>query len=84
MPDLYELGLLLLVGGFGLVFQLLLTRAFKHASANVIAPFAFTGVIFSSIFDWLIWEHAPSTFFWIGTVVIVVSVSWLAKVRKAK
>ena len=84
MPDLYELGLLLLVGGFGLVFQLLLTRAFKHAPANVIAPFAFTGVIFSSIFDWLIWEHAPSTFFWIGTVVIVVSVSWLAKVRKAK
>ena len=84
MPDLYELGLLLLVGGFGLVFQLLLTRAFKHAPVNVIAPFAFTGVIFSSIFDWLIWEHAPSTFFWIGTVVIVVSVSWLAKVRKAK
>ena len=84
MPDLHELGLLLLVGGFGLVFQLLLTRAFKHAPANVIAPFAFTGVIFSSIFDWLIWEHAPSTFFWIGTVVIVVSVSWLAKVRKAK
>ena len=84
MPDLYELGLLLLVGGFGLVFQLLLTRAFKHAPANVIAPFAFTGVIFSSVFDWLIWDHALSAFFWIGAVVIVISVSLLAKVRKAK
>ncbi len=84
MPDLHELGLLLLVGGFGLVFQLLLTRAFKHAPANVIAPFAFTSVIFSSVFDWLIWDHAPNAFFWIGAVVIVVSVSWLAKVRKAK
>lgn len=82
MPDLQEFGLLLLIGGFGLVFQLLLTRAFKHAPANVITPFAFTGVIFSSIFDWLIWEHAPSLYFWIGATVIVMSVSMLAKMRK--
>ena len=50
IPNLYELGLLLLVGGFGLIFQLLLTRAFRYAPANVITPFAFTGVIFSSVF----------------------------------
>lgn len=81
MPNLYEFGLLLLVGGFGLIFQLLLTRSFKHAPANVIAPFAFTGVIFSSIFDWLIWDHAPTLSFWIGAVVIVASVSLLTKMR---
>lgn len=82
MPNLYEFGLLLLVGGFGLVFQLFLTRSFKHAPANVIAPFAFTGVIFSSIFDWVIWEHTPTFFFWIGAVLIIVSVSLLAKMKK--
>lgn len=84
MPNWHEFGLLLLVGGFGLVFQLLLTRAFKHAPANVITPFAFTGVIFSSVFDWIIWEHAPTVSFWIGAVIIIISVSLLAKVRSKR
>ena len=82
IPNLYELGLLLLVGGFGLIFQLLLTRAFRYAPANVITPFAFTGVIFSSVFDWLFWHHTPNLYFWFGAVVIVGAVSLLAKMKK--
>ena len=82
IPNLYELGLLLLVGGFGLIFQLLLTRAFRYAPANVITPFAFTGVIFSSVFDWLLWHHTPNLYFWFGAVVIVGAVSLLAKMKK--
>ena len=81
IPNLYELGLLLLVGGFGLIFQLLLTRAFRYAPANVITPFAFTGVIFSSVFDWLFWHHTPNLYFWLGAVVIVGAVSLLAKMK---
>lgn len=84
MPNLYEFGLLLLVGGFGLIFQLLLTRAFKHAPANVITPFAFTGVIFSTVFDWLIWHQTPTLYFWLGAVIIISSVSLLAKVRSKR
>lgn len=82
IPNLYELGLLLLVGGFGLIFQLLLTRAFKYAPANIITPFAFTGVIFSSVFDWLFWHHTPNLYFWLGAVIIVGAVSSLAKLKK--
>lgn len=82
IPNLYELGLLLLVGGFGLIFQLLLTRAFKYAPANIITPFAFTGVIFSSVFDWLFWHHTPNLYFWLGAVIIVGTVSLLAKLKK--
>lgn len=81
MPNLYEFGLLLLVGGFGLIFQLLLTRAFRHAPANVITPFAFTGVIFSTVFDWLIWQQTPTLYFWFGAIIIISSVSLLTKVR---
>ena len=73
--------LLLLVGGFGLIFQLLLTRAFKYAPANVITPFAFTGVIFSSICDWLFWDNVPSLNFWIGSLVIIIAVNLLARMR---
>ncbi len=82
IPNLYELGLLLLVGGFGLIFQLLLTRAFKSAPANIITPFAFTGVVFSSVFDWLFWHHTPNLYFWLGAVIIVGAVSLLAKLKK--
>ena len=82
IPNIYELGLLLLVGGFGLIFQLLLTRAFRYAPANVITPFAFTGVIFSSVFDWLFWHHTPNLYFWFGAIVIVGAVSLLAKMKK--
>lgn len=82
IPNLYELGLLLLVGGFGLIFQLLLTRAFKYAPANIITPFAFTGVVFSSVFDWLFWHHTPNLYFWLGAVIIVGTVSLLAKLKK--
>ena len=73
--------LLLLVGGFGLIFQLLLTRAFKYAPANVITPFSFTGVIFSSICDWLFWDNVPSLNFWIGSLVIIIAVNLLARMR---
>ncbi|MEX4296037.1 DMT family transporter [Haemophilus influenzae] len=82
IPNLYELGLLLLVGGFGLIFQLLLTRASKYAPANIITPFAFTGVVFSSVFDWLFWHHTPNLYFWLGAVIIVGAVSLLAKLKK--
>lgn len=84
MPDLQEFGLLLLIGSFGLIFQLLLTRAFRHAPANVITPFAFTGVIFSSVFDWLFWDSAPTLSFWLGAVVIIASVTLLARMRSSK
>ena len=84
MPYLHEFALLLLIGGFGLIFQLLLTRAFRHAPANVITPFAFTGVIFSSVFDWLFWDNAPTLSFWLGAVVIIASVTLLARMRSSK
>lgn len=84
VPSTHGFLLLTLVGAFGLIFQLLLTRAFKYAPANVITPFAFTGVIFSSLFDWLFWNNTPTLSFWIGAIVIVVSVTLLTKVRSKK
>ena len=83
-PDTHAFVLMLLVGGFGLIFQLLLTRAFKYAPANVVTPFAFTGVIFSGLCDWLFWDNAPNGNFWLGTLVIIIAVSSLAKIRSRK
>ncbi len=79
VPSLYELLLLFLVGLFGIIYQIFLTQSFKFATATEVTPFTFMGVIFSSLFDWFIWDNFPSLNFWIGAVIIIGSVSYLAK-----
>lgn len=76
-----EFCLLLLVGIFGLVFQICLTKSFQYASASDITPFTFIGVIFSGIFDsFFLKIHLPFTF-WLGTLIVVVAITMLAKNR---
>ena len=36
---------------------------------------------FSSICDWLFWDNVPSLNFWIGSLVIIIAVSLLARMR---
>ena len=36
---------------------------------------------FSSICDWFFWDNVPSLNFWIGSLVIIVAVSLLARMR---
>lgn len=82
VPTLTEFYYLLLTGITGLIFQIFLTKAFRFQNAAMISPFIFTGVIFSSLFDWLVWGHAPTVNFWLGAVVIIGSVSLLGRFRK--
>lgn len=84
MPTLKEFLILLGVGFFGLVFQMNLTKAFKFPNSNMITPFVFTGVIFSSLLDWVYWDHKPPLNFWIGALVIVVAISVLARLKSNK
>lgn len=72
---------LLMVGIFGLAFQIFITKAFKLSDISEITPFIFTGVILSALSDWLVWSNAPSGRFWVGAAVIVLSVSLLAKLK---
>ncbi|MEN9357762.1 MAG: hypothetical protein RL695_1933 [Pseudomonadota bacterium] len=51
-------GLLLLgVGGFGAAAQLCMTRAYKHGKTLAVASFAYTTVVFSSLFGFLLWDE---------------------------
>ena len=60
--------LLAISGTFG---QLMLTGAFKRASAAVIAPIDYTHMIWAVIYGYLFWGKLPGTSTWIGTAVIV-------------
>lgn len=81
--SLYEAFLLICVALFGLFFQIFVTKAFKFARANDIIPFTFVGVIFSSLFDAFFLDiHLPLSF-WIGTMVVVIAISLLAKINRS-
>ncbi len=49
--------LLLGVGGFGAFAQLCMTRAYKHGKTIVTASFAYSTVVFSSLFGMLLWNE---------------------------
>ncbi|MGL4859950.1 MAG: DMT family transporter [Enterobacteriaceae bacterium] len=81
LPSWYELYLLIMVGVFGLMYQIFITKALQCTNITAITPFAFVGVIFSSMLDWIIWGNSPSVYFWIGATIIIGSVTVLTKLR---
>ncbi|MCP4476439.1 MAG: DMT family transporter [Gammaproteobacteria bacterium] len=55
---------------FGALFTLCYTLAFKYAPSYVLSPFALTAIVFSALYDWMIWQQIPKSFMFIGTGVL--------------
>jgi len=66
MPSLSEIPLFLGVGLTGLIAQYLLSIAFGNAPAAVVTVFNYSGIIWATIFGWLIWSDWPAHTIWIG------------------
>ncbi len=64
---------LLLLGFIGTLSLLLKTESYRHAPASVITPIAYTMLLWSAFFDYIIWNHVASTDIWVGAGVIVFS-----------
>ena len=67
-PTTHQWGLLLGVGVFMAVAQLLIILAYQHATASQIAPFNYSVVIFSGLIGWAVWHN---TLGWISGVGIL-------------
>lgn len=65
--------ILLGVGGFGAAAQLCMTRAYKHGKTLAVANFAYTTVVFSSLFGYWLWDEDLQTIALLGMALIVVS-----------
>ena len=67
-------GLLLLgIGGFALVAQLCMTRAYREGKTVATASLSYTTVVFSSIFGALLWHDVLSPTAWLGIALIIAS-----------
>lgn len=73
MPTLAELPLFIAVGLSGLAAQYLLSIAFGNAPAAVVTVFNYSGIIWATIFGWLIWSDWPAHTIWIGGGIVIAS-----------
>jgi drug/metabolite transporter (DMT)-like permease len=65
--------LFVLIGLCGTVGHLCLIRAYMRASAPVLTPFLYSQIAFATLAGWLVFDHTPDGFAWLGIAVITVS-----------
>lgn len=58
---------------FGTAGMTLITQAFRFTSASVVAHFEYTGLLWATIFGWLIWQDVPDLATFLGAGIIVMS-----------
>lgn len=72
-PTMDEIPLLLGVGLSGSAAQFCLTLAFRNAPAAVVAVFNYSGIIWATLFGWLIWNDWPLPTVFIGAAIVIAS-----------
>lgn len=70
-PTADALGLMALVGVLGAGAQVLLTQAFRRAPPAVVAPFEYTGMVWASLFGWMVFGDLPTAPVLLGAMVII-------------
>lgn len=62
---------LLVLGVSGTCGQVMLTAAFRRASAAVVAPYDYLHMLWAVLFGWWFWGDLPGARIWVGSAVIV-------------
>lgn len=65
--------LVAVLGVAGTAGQVLLTAAFRRASAAIVAPFDYTHMIWAVMYSYLIWDFLPTWRTWLGAGIVVAS-----------
>jgi len=71
VPDGPAFSLFVFLGVAGTAGLILVTQAYRHAPAAVIAPFDYSVLIWGVIFGWVIWNDVPAPNVWIGSAILV-------------
>lgn len=74
--DLLPLATLAVLGFLG---QMAITQAFRHGQPSAIAPFEYTGLLWSVSLDVVIWAQWPSRWTLLGAAVITLGGLWLLR-----
>lgn len=70
-PSLEGWGILLLNGVFGMIYQMMLTKAYEHAKSFKVASMLYSTIIFGALFDWWIGDFSMDLISGIGMFLIL-------------
>lgn len=70
-PDPLSAVLMVLIGGIGAGGQLLMIRALMTSEASLVAPFAYVGLIFATLWGYLLFSEVPDLMTVLGGCLIV-------------
>lgn len=73
MPTPQEFALLLAIGIFGGLGQLMLTQAFHNAEASLIAPFEYTSMIWVVLIGYSVFGEIPGAEVLLGAAIVIAS-----------
>ncbi|MCK5285425.1 MAG: DMT family transporter [Alphaproteobacteria bacterium] len=73
MPSTHNMLILLCIGISGGIGQYFLTRGFQLAPASLLGPFNYTGLIWATGLDILIWNYIPGWPVFLGGAIIIAS-----------
>jgi len=72
-PDPLHWGLLLMVGALGGFSHFVLVKAYEHAPPSLLAPFAYTNLIWSVSLGYMLWGDLPDRWTALGAAIVVAS-----------
>ena len=75
IPTIYDLGLLILIGLFGSIANLLLTKSYQLAEVSLTTPLKYLSLVFAIIFGFYFFNEIPTIYTLSGAGLIVVSSS---------
>tara|TARA_Y100000590_G_C15637112_1_gene983429 strand:+ start:520 stop:1407 length:888 start_codon:yes stop_codon:yes gene_type:complete len=77
IPNLNQMYLLILMGLFGGIAQILATNAFKLSNVSVLIPFDYSAIIWAVTFGIIFFNNYPDKYVIIGSIVIVLSTYYI-------
>lgn len=72
-PSLADFGLMALMGLAGGGSQYFITRAYALAPGAVVSPFSYSGILWATLFGWMLWGDTPVAHVVVGTLVLIAS-----------
>lgn len=73
VPSWEDLLVLVLVGVLGGIGQLMITTAFQHAEASIIAPFEYTSIVWATGIGFFFFDELPREATLVGAAIVIAS-----------
>ncbi|MBN9413135.1 MAG: DMT family transporter [Candidatus Paracaedimonas acanthamoebae] len=72
-PTMIDLSKFMLLGIGGGLGQFFITQAYRYAPVTIVAPMAYSAILWSTFLGFLFWAEVPNVQFWIGGTLVILS-----------